>query len=64
MYVCLCNGYRDSELREIAAAGVDCALQAYMVLGNGPCCGGCLDFAQRIIDDVHGRAPAAAPGGD
>src|SRR3546814_5304324 len=25
MYVCLCNGYRDTEIREIAESGVRCA---------------------------------------
>ena len=68
MYVCLCNGYRDEEIREIAESGVRCAREVYLTLGNGPCCGTCLDCAQGIVNDVHGanddqgatgRAPAA-----
>lgn len=54
MYVCLCNGYRDSEIREVAESGVRCAREVYLALGNGPCCGSCLDCAQDIVDAVHG----------
>ena len=54
MYVCLCNGYRDEEIREIAESGVRCAREVYLTLGNGPCCGTCLDCAQGIVNNVHG----------
>lgn len=53
MYVCLCNGYRDDEIREVAESGVRCAQEVYLTLGNGPCCGTCLDCAQDIVNDVH-----------
>jgi bacterioferritin-associated ferredoxin len=61
MYVCLCNGYRDAEIREIAESGVRCAKEVYLTLGNGPCCGTCLDCAQGIVDSVHGGAEAREP---
>jgi bacterioferritin-associated ferredoxin len=66
MYVCLCNGYRDTEIREVAESGVRCAREVYLTLGNGPCCGTCLDCAQDIVDDVHGAAaaPRAPKGAD
>ena len=63
MYVCLCNGYRDSELRELAREGIGCAVEAYNTLGNGPCCGQCLDFAQQIIDQIRGGLGVTAGGG-
>lgn len=59
MYVCLCNGYRDAEIREVAREGLKCAREVYYALGNGPCCGSCLDCAQDIVDSVH--ASSAAP---
>jgi bacterioferritin-associated ferredoxin len=59
MYVCLCNGYRDAEIREVAETGVRCVQEVYLTLGNGPCCGSCLDFAQDIVDGVH--TPANQP---
>lgn len=54
MYVCICNGYRDEEIREIAESGVRCAREVYLTLGNGPCCGTCIDCAQGIVNEVHG----------
>ena len=63
MYVCLCNGYRASELRQLAQEGVACAIEAYCSLGNGPCCGRCLDSAQQIIDETR-LAPASLGGSD
>ena len=56
MYVCLCNGYREAEIREVALEGVASAAEAYTALGNGPCCGRWLDCAQRILDEVRGDA--------
>ena len=62
MFVCLCNGYREAELRELARQGVTCAVQAYAALGNEPNCGSCMDIAQRIIDESQAgpRVIAAA----
>src|SRR3546814_16490499 len=54
MYVCLCNGYRDVEIREVAESGLRCVKEVYLTLGNGPCCGGCLDFAKDIVKLVNG----------
>jgi bacterioferritin-associated ferredoxin len=58
VYVCICNGYRDAEIREAAREGARCAHEAYWALGNGPCCGRCLPVAQSLIDRVHGEKPA------
>jgi bacterioferritin-associated ferredoxin len=58
MIVCLCNCYRDSEIRGLAQRGHSCARQAYAALGQGPNCGRCLEMAQSIIDEVR-RAPTA-----
>src|SRR3546814_5574707 len=60
MYVCLCNGYRDVEIREVAESGLRCVTEVYLTLGNGPCCGGCLDFAQDIVNSVHGDGGSSA----
>jgi bacterioferritin-associated ferredoxin len=58
MYVCICNRYRDSDLRHLAAGGTRSAEEAYSVLGNGPQCGRCLQFAQALMDEV-GASPEA-----
>ncbi len=57
MYVCVCNAYRDSEIRAVAQNGVRCARKAYQELGNGPECGRCLSFAQGLIDRIHEDRP-------
>ena len=54
MYVCICNGYRDAEICEVAESGIRCARRAYRQLGGGPRCGRCLCVAQALIDEVHG----------
>ncbi len=51
MYVCLCNGYRDTDLRQMAREGFTSAQKAYAAMGAGPNCGQCLDRAQKIIDE-------------
>ena len=57
MYVCICNAYRDAEIREAARSGLRCARKAYAALGGDPRCGRCLPVAQDLIDREHG-APA------
>lgn len=51
MYICLCNGYRESEVRDMARKGYTAAEEAYEALGDGPCCGQCVDFAQEVMDE-------------
>lgn len=65
MYVCLCNGYRESELRDMARKGYAVAEEAYEAMGDGPCCGQCVDFAQEIMDEerVSPRAPQEVAAG-
>jgi len=58
MYVCVCNGYRESEIRDAARAGVRCARRVYQSLGSGPQCGKCLDHAQDLIDRTQEREQA------
>ena len=70
MFVCLCNAYRDAEIREAARFGARrdnnppkdaYAKDAYAALGRGPRCGRCLAFAQGLIDEVHRGADGSAP---
>ena len=51
MYVCICHGYRDSEIRAVARSGIKTAHEAYERLGEVPECGTCLELAQQIIDE-------------
>ena len=62
MYVCICNGYRGSEIEQTArASGLRCPIKVYEALGKGPCCGTCLPMAQEIIDDAQQLADCPLP---
>ncbi|WP_374762963.1 (2Fe-2S)-binding protein [Yunchengibacter salinarum] len=51
MYVCLCNGYTDRDIRESARqTGAQDADTAYMALGGGFCCGSCRDCAEDLVE--------------
>lgn len=50
MFVCICNGYRESEIVEVAKEGLGDVQEVYLCLGSGPCCGRCLEHGQAVID--------------
>ncbi len=54
MYVCICNGIKESELRHLAQGGAETTEQAYAALGIQPDCAECVGFAQNIIDEELG----------
>lgn len=56
MYVCICNGHRDRDIREAARAGLKCPREIYRQLGKPARCGQCLDLASQLIDEVHAEA--------
>ncbi len=53
MFVCICNGHRDGEIRAAAETGLSCPRQIYRRLGKPVRCGRCLDAATRVIEEVH-----------
>ena len=53
MYVCICNGYREREVREAALRGARSVDEAYALLGSAPCCGSCIPCAESIIDETR-----------
>jgi bacterioferritin-associated ferredoxin len=60
MFVCICNGHRDRDIREVARTGLRCPREIYRQLGKPARCGQCLDFASQLIDEVHADAHALA----
>lgn len=60
MYVCICNGHRDRDIRAVAKTGLRCAKAVYRHLGKPARCGRCLDVAAQVIAEVHAETPAAA----
>ena len=45
MYVCICNGVTDHQIREAAQSGVASVSELTMRTGCGATCGSCLDMA-------------------
>jgi bacterioferritin-associated ferredoxin len=53
VYVCVCNGITDREVREVAAAGCRSVAELTMRTGAGAGCGSCLELAAQILDEAH-----------
>ena len=60
MYVCICNGHREHDIRRAAATCLRCARAIYSHLGKPVRCGRCLDVAARVIEEVHGATSREA----
>jgi bacterioferritin-associated ferredoxin len=61
MYVCICNGVTDHEIREVAAAGCTTLSELTMRTGCGSTCGSCLDQAQALLDEVRATRELSLP---
>jgi bacterioferritin-associated ferredoxin len=57
MYVCLCNGITDREIRQTAVAGCRSMAELTMRTGCGAGCGSCVPMATALMQEVH-DAPA------
>jgi bacterioferritin-associated ferredoxin len=65
MFICICNGHRESDIREAAAQGLRSAPEIYRHLGKPPRCGRCLDTAAQVVAEVHeSLAGAQSPAGE
>ena len=53
MYVCICNGITDREVRDVAAAGCRSVSELTMRTGAGAGCGSCLELAAQLLDEAH-----------
>jgi bacterioferritin-associated ferredoxin len=59
MYICLCNGLTDRDVRRAAAAGDGSVAQLYQSLGCAPRCGKCVP----VVREMLAEPPAGASGG-
>ena len=53
MYVCLCNGITEREIRQTALAGCCSMSELTMRTGCGAGCGSCVEMATALLDEVH-----------
>ena len=60
MYVCICNGFRERELRDAVLRGARNVKEAYTALGSEPCCGCCVEEAQDFIEETLAATACAA----
>ncbi len=62
MYVCICNGVTERDIRTAVANGCASMTGLTMRTGCGACCGSCVPTACELIDDElrqqHARAEA------
>lgn len=59
MYVCLCNGYTDRQVRDTART-CGTVSEIFRCLGAMPRCGKCVGMVARLYRDAVGRAEALA----
>ena len=56
MYVCLCHGVTDQEMKQQIRSGADTLEKVGNVCGAGTCCGCCREMIQDLIEE-HGPEP-------
>ena len=63
MYVCLCNGIRETELKRLGREGVRDVHEAFSRLGSDPVCTCCLDEAEMVLKggDVLQKTQSGKP---
>ena len=53
MYVCVCYGITDHQIREVAEGGCKTVSELTMRTGAGASCGSCLGTAAQLLEQVH-----------
>jgi len=61
MYVCICNGVTESDIRQAAEAGCRSVPELTMRTGAGANCGSCLDMAAELLDKTHATRELPLP---
>lgn len=53
MYVCICNGVTDHDIRQAAEAGCRSVPELTMRTGAGSTCGSCLETAASVLEQAQ-----------
>lgn len=61
MYVCLCYGITERQIREAAEAGCRSVAELTMRTGAGANCGSCLGLAAELIEQTHASKVVPLP---
>lgn len=54
MYICLCNGITEKQIRRAIAAGANTLQSLHDELGVASQCGSCMDHALQMLDGTDG----------
>lgn len=60
MFVCICNGIKERDVREAARGGATCPSSAYAQVGCKPRCGQCFPYARQVIASEQTMASPSA----
>ena len=61
MYVCICNGVTERDIRQAAEAGCRSMAELTMRTGCGATCGTCVDAATALLDEVSNSRTLPLP---
>ena len=61
MYVCICNGVTERDIRQAAEAGCRSLPELTMRTGCGSTCGTCLETASALLDEVRSARELPLP---
>jgi bacterioferritin-associated ferredoxin len=56
MFVCLCNGITESQIRDAVGGGVRSLSELHLCLGVASSCGRCADCAQQVLRETLSSA--------
>lgn len=57
MYVCLCRGVTDKEIRETIAEGASSLEEVMHCTGAGTCCGSCQPQIEEMLEEAQLASP-------
>ena len=61
MYVCICHGVTEQQIRDVAQGGCRSVAELTMRTGAGANCGSCLDVAAQLLDEAREPDVVALP---
>jgi bacterioferritin-associated ferredoxin len=61
VYVCICNGVTDHQIRQAAEQGVASVAELTMRTGCGATCGSCLEMASDLLEKARNTSPLGLP---
>ncbi len=52
MYICVCNGVTENQIRDAVCEGAASLHDLRYTLGVASCCGRCAEFAEQVIEET------------